>query len=153
MSDKKIRVELTEAEAREVLAHLREEDEACSRVDSVAEKISAALPPEYPEGQMAWVTDFCKKPGRTLSIRRGGVWASQVRESDGKVERWLNDHEVTKVEPLRVLADDEIAVKRPHFIPDALRGAIERLEDCSGFVSVPNWLHDVADALDAKAKS
>ena len=103
MSDKKIQVELTE-------------DEACSRVDSVAEKISAALPPEYPEGIVAWVTTADGKHFK--GIRGRESWYG-IKDDGLSIEIYdaANGTKlgVTKVEPLRVLADYEYA----YVIPDS----------------------------------
>ena len=106
-----------------------------------AKQIREALPPEYPEGTVAWVTDgtyryladFCKgkwRAGGTVVLHRTPI----------------------KVEPFRVLADDEIAVKRPEVTGDAMAGAAERLADLTGFTIIPEWLKYVAQRLYAEKK-
>lgn len=138
MSD--ITITLTEDEAREVLSFMVS--------NGVADKIRVALPPEYPEGTVAWVKD-ADRNGRDLGGLcewRGGQWYDS-----GKV-RVIGKHE--KVEPLRVLADDEIAVKRGFIQGWQFRADADALDKHHGHAdcSTSHWLRRIADALDAEAR-
>ena len=136
MSD--VTITLTEEEARDALSFMIEK--------SLAEKIRAALPPEYPAGTVAWVSTKAFTL-RQLSIFEDGKW----RTTEGSAISFPAES-ITKVEPLRVLADDEIAVKRPLVTGDAMAGAAERLADLTGFIIIPEWLKYVAQRLYAEQK-
>lgn len=113
----------------------------------IAKAIKAALPPEYAEGTVAWVTRRTR-PGvteRRLCVRaedaaRYGGWYL-----DPSKRVWFSDDSVEKVEPLRVLADDEIAVKRGDIDARHIRGDLEA-------DAVGAWLLSVADALEAEER-
>ena len=60
--------------------------------------------PNYADGTVAWVTD--RTGYRWISVRSNGDWQSR---SDAEHSGYVG---IVKVEPLRVLADDEIAIKR-----------------------------------------
>jgi hypothetical protein len=57
---------------------------------------------------------------------------------------------VVKVEPIRVLADDEIGVRRPGYAK-ALRDDAASIRRLHGSCEVAHWLDEVADALEAEA--
>ena len=103
MSEQKITLELTEAEAREIAGPAY-----CP--GWLKERAQAALPPEWAEGTVAWVT-LGDVTWRCIAARKDGRWITDSRP-DGSNPTWLSDVRVTKVEPIRTLADDEIAVKR-----------------------------------------
>ena len=146
MSDKKITVELTEDEAR-AFANIPLGDGYPDRVVTpIRDKVYAALLPEYPEGTVAFIT-VGDRGAQWIAVRRDGTWRSRM---SGDVT-W-DDREVTKVEPLRVLADDEIAVKRRGWTASEvniryLRESAHALPNSSAQV-----LDDFADALDAEVK-
>ena len=141
MSDKKIQVELTEEDARRFLGQLNPKGDVW--LNPVRWAIEAALPPEYPEGTVAWVTAGSGRARHKAYLRRGQWWTMSGDNSSDLQPIW-------KVEPLRVLADDEIAVKHPGSI--YLRPAADILER-RNFVTTADWVRSVADALDAEATS
>ena len=151
MSDKKITVELTEDEAR-AFADIPLGDGYPDRVVvPIRDKVYAALPPEYPEGTIAWVTRANERT-RWLAIFSYGQWHDGEGPNVGEA---LFD--VTKVEPLRVLADDEIAVKRQFGVFKAtpaedLRRAAKWLRDTKGWETTSEFIDRIAVALDAEAR-
>ena len=155
MSDKKIHVELTEDDARNLLTLIggspvkRDHSEA-------ADAIRAALPPEYVRGGLYrvqchgddplieppvgfWDGDAFLLPTATTPHTRAG-YARVQRES------------VRRVEPLRVLADDEIAVKRGRSDSTANYHAVARNARSGGFDLAAAVVARYADALDAEAR-
>ena len=147
MSDKKITVELTEDVAR---AFVRNGPAVHASIRPVVESVRAALPPEHPEGTVAWVTQ-AHGHTRWLAIFRYGQWHDGEGPNAGE-----GLFDVVKVEPLRVLADDEIAVKRQFGIfkvtPGDLRRAAKWLRDTKGWEVTPEFIDRIADALDAEAR-
>ena len=142
MSDNDIRISFTRDEVQTMVEGYRFPAE-------IRAKFEAALPPEYPEGTVAWVTTSHERrdtPDRTiLCAFRDGQW----RIGDTKV---VPVGDVHKVEPLRVLANDEIAVKRRGWTASEvniryLRESAHALPNSSAQV-----LDDFADALDAEVK-
>lgn len=107
--------------------------------------------PKYPEGTIAWVSGI---PRRCIAVRHDGAWRISMDGTGGVVVR--HDENVTKVEPLRVLGYDEIAVKRV----DAHSGELRDVAGCHAFDHDPLprlsskarlILDHYADALDAEA--
>lgn len=74
--------------------------------------------PACPDGTIAWVTGTDKM--RRLCLRRKDVWVARF-EPDGLVGSGIYDSSASKVEPLRVLGDDEIPVRRVDGNAEALR--------------------------------
>ena len=152
MSDKKITVELTEDEAR-AFANIPLGDGYPDRVVTpIRDKVYAALLPEYPEGTVAFIT-VGDRGAQWIAVRRDGTWRSRM---SGDVT-W-DDREVTKVEPLRVLADDEVAVKVARtatergFASEDVR-IMAREADGRELTCTAAGLRAFADALDAEATS
>ncbi|HEY9494677.1 MAG TPA: hypothetical protein VIR15_07485 [Intrasporangium sp.] len=149
MSDKKIQVELDEDVAREYVDRTKAHG---GPIADVREKIRAALPPEYPEGTVAWVT--YDDDVRYLGCRVDGGWTHSSEGADDLLDRW-----VKKVEPLRVLADDEVAVKVTRdpfdrgFSSTDVRIAADLVESQLGLSLTANGIRAFADALDAEATS
>lgn len=106
MSEQKITVALTEAQLRS-MHHL-----ALAAAEDCADVLGAALLPKYPVG-LYRVTSW--RGAGQLAFRTETDAAELWCVLDGKDTRGLMDSEVVKVEPLRVLADDEVAVKRVTF--------------------------------------
>lgn len=105
--------------------------------------------PEWPDGTYARV---CYGSGEDTSVSYvkmvGGEWCHANGLSSYELR-----HEVTKVEPLRVLADDEIAVKRQWVTCPASswRYEAKRCMDGSPVVSAAAGLCNAyADALEAE---
>ena len=143
MSDRKIQVELTEVEARALAG-----DGSNADWTTGAEKIRAALPPEYPEGTIAWVT--LPFGDRCVAVRFDGKWRT------GTGQPFYTT--VTNVEPLRVLADDEIAVKRVKYltghVSEPAAATFREYAEGKGSGYVYGQLAaNYADALDAEATS
>ena len=152
MTEKKITVELTEAEARELVRVGPADDDGRVNVFHARngiDKIAAALPPEYPEGTVAWVTEIhssAPEERRYLAVHIDGHWY------DGTSQTTIYD--ASQVEPLRVLADDEIAVRRDALkSPAAVRMLVRHLADCPRYHRIAqDILNAYADALEAEAK-
>ena len=98
---------------------------------------------------------------RTWSWRGDGLISMRTDASetpwcvlDGTVSRGLSDDEVTRVEPIHVLANDEIAVKRLESGRDAdtWRGIAQFLDGEGNFTRAA-LCRAYADALDAEAQS
>lgn len=138
MGEKKITVELTESDARAYVKRTVEADV----MERVNDAILAALPPEYPEGTVAWVTD--EDHWRGLCEMRDGAWWIAGRVSLAR--------SAAKVEPIRVLVEDEIAVKHHGGSPDIWREIAEQLRS-HGFYNVADLAFRYADALEAEALS
>ena len=137
MSEQKITLELTEAEAREIAGPAY-----CP--GWLKERAQAALPPEWAEGNVAFVTQE-GVGNRWIAVRRDGQWRANLTAGPTSyVSR------VTKVEPIRTLADDEIAVKRGWASPRDFRNDAARLDKVHGHseCSVSLLLRRIADALD-----
>lgn len=79
--------------------------------------------PEWPDGTIAWVSGVEPIQSRCIAVRYHGAWRITNQGVGGVVVR--RDENVTKVEPLRVLADDQIAVARLEADPVALRDLVE----------------------------
>lgn len=145
MTDK-ITVELDEEQIRGLLrAHERPTLHVTS---ATLAALKAALPPEWEEGTLAWVTDFTSQRKRFACERVDQRWriASTSEES---VAEWLNDSEVIKVEPIRVLKDDEVAVKNPSVNSTAIR-FVANLARKEYHWGTADWLEGVANALEAE---
>ena len=115
----------------------------------IYEAAEAALPPEWEEGTVAWVTN---RTGRCIARREGNEWATDW-SNDGSSTRTATDAEVTEVEPLRVLGDDEVGIRRPDpldFNARDVRGIAARLRSDRGLSVFPDWLEEFADALEAE---
>lgn len=145
MSDKTIRVELTEDEARAAAKVLNEDSPYNVHSGAAADKIRAALPPEYAEGTVARVTlghlTF-------FAERKGGEWVA----ANGTPFHGAP----SKVEPLRVLADDELAVNLgsglDRVTAEDLTRAAKWLRKEKGWINTPAFLERTADRLDAETK-
>lgn len=102
--------------------------------------------PTYPDGTYAAVTCANDFVTRSYFARRvNGEWVT----ADGR--GLCDDQDVTKVEPLRVLADDEIAVGIMPFTetPEKARRYAAELHDAQ--FGVASLLYRrIADALDAE---
>jgi hypothetical protein len=150
MSD--IQITLNRAQIREVVAAVRErigQGPVSQDLADVDQKLRAALPPEYPEGTIAWVTGVTGH--RTIAWREDGRWMTN-RDEGALATSYFPDHNVTKVEPLRVLADDEIAVKMPEgYSTSAMRYGADALES-TGNPRLAQWVRQVADAFEAEKK-
>lgn len=151
MSDKKISVELTEDEARELARFALDEDENQTwkpLIEDAGKKIRAALPPEPPEGTVAWLHFPDTVDGKGLAVRVGGQWAGAVWPNGNGYSHW--DDEGATVEPLRVLGADEFAVPRPNRNDISslhVRDVANRVDDFRPYTA--QWLRRVADALEA----
>jgi hypothetical protein len=117
--------------------------------EAMQEIIAAALPPEWAEGTLARVHYGTADDGRpafvTFAEWRGGEW----KHANGLGSHELR-HFVTKVEPIRTLPADRIAVPRP---PDdwdvpSLRHEARNQRDRHNR-NLAGWLESVADALEA----
>ena len=164
MSDKiQVPLEFHNRHHVEVFAHfLRREarERPDAGLDFVAEQVEAALPPEYVRGEPYRIQCKGDDPAALPPV---GFWDGSAfivptftPGSVGGYRRALAD-DVTKVEPLRVLADDEIAVKRPSpgdFNATDVRIAARRLRENAAYTYIPAWMEThLADALDAEATS
>lgn len=113
---------------------------------SLREKARAALPTEYPDGTIAWVTSTTAHT--YLSVRDGGRWRHGL---GGGVT--LLDPSVSRVEPIRVLADDEIAVKRRQGITAMVWRNFAKDHRDEGLNATADLCEAYADALEAEARS
>jgi len=158
MSDKKIAVELTEAQWRMVVAQAWEAAMITGDTADAVRAITRALPPEYPEGMQADVTTG-RRPesgfGVTTvhlgAVRRGGKWVTALN-ADGRGRGQLAEEMVVKVEPIRVLADDEIAVKRQAISDADLWREMSDSQSLGKNPAAAQIARDYADALDAEAQ-
>lgn len=102
--------------------------------------------PEFPDGTVAWVD--VKPNWHQVMIRANGKWRSDP-DAGG-----VYDDQVTKVEPLRVLANDEIAIKRIDRLDDDgaedNRNYARHLKGC-GHTVAADLVSAYADACDAEA--
>lgn len=108
--------------------------------------------PEYADGTIAWVTTEVPSPGRVTTVRHlaqrnDGEW--RIRPENPSDILPLHEASVTRVEPLRVLGDDEIAVKRPSYGAASIRAHLLEKPHLCPVANVIAGL--VADALDAEA--
>lgn len=86
----------------------RVEGSTPAAVNAVTPRPSVPTPaPDWPEGTIAWVRGA---ETEWLLQRRGGRWFDG--SGDGAIS--YGDYNVTAVRPLRILGDDEVAVKRGH---------------------------------------
>lgn len=119
MDDDKVTIELSREEAR-LIAH---GSGLVGPFHVVAEQCRAALLPEHPEGTLAWVTAGTGHARHLACLEDGKWWVC------GKRHTGLSP--IHRVEPLRILGDDEIAIKRP---PSSLqhvwRSNAEHARDC-----------------------
>lgn len=150
MSERKITVELTEAQLISLVHHVGDPeqfDPTPGDTEDAIEVLRAAMPPEYADGDLAWVTAGSGHV-RSTAFYRGGKW-------------WIIGGSVTsdlepvhKVEPLRILGDDELAVKPPQtWTPAGLREIADDL--AAGRVNRPlhylaRFLRGTADAMEAQ---
>jgi len=102
---------------------------------------------EWANGTVAWVTSGGTYKQTHLCERKDGSWVSTLGQ-DGKVFAFVDEKYVQHVEPLRVLADDEIAIKRPDVGGTARNWRNHRTEVMAADVSVLCWAY--ADALEAE---
>lgn len=95
--------------------------------------------PEYPDGTIAWVD--VKPNWHQVMVRSRGKWRSNPDASG------VHDEAVTKVEPLRVLSDDEIPLPRSTFAGMTWEDASKRAG--MHVVGSPNYniWSAIADAL------
>lgn len=100
--------------------------------------VKEALPPEYPDGTIAWVTTPWSK---YLLFRENGHWA--IRKGG---EIYVSDKDVQKVEVLTVAKRGEIVVRRPDVSSGGLENAAEALAR-DYYHSTAHWLRDVAEAV------
>ena len=107
--------------------------------------VSRPIPPEWPDGTIAWVTD--RRGRRYISVRDGGRWCDS--DSDSECINVL-DSEVTRVEPLRVLAADEVAVKR---VDDSNPAEWRNRHMCYPDDDVASLCRAYAEALEAGGES
>lgn len=111
----------------------------------VRDRLKAALPPEWEEGTLARITT--QYDGTYLAEFREGKWVVG-RMYEWQKDQWFEPHAVTNVEPIRVLKDDEVAVKR--FRANRyIRGDISAIE-AQGYLTAAAILRDYADALEAE---
>lgn len=107
---------------------------------AVQEVVRAALPPEYPDGTIAWVTS-----GLTgvpwLCVRDGGAWRRAWGESVV-----ITDFRVVKVEVIPVAGEGEMVVPRPERSAGTLRSSADVLEENYQFRTA-EFLREVADRL------
>jgi hypothetical protein len=151
-AEQKITVELTEDMLRAVVMRLTVVggfDPTPGDTSDAIHILRAALPPEYVRGALYRVDG---RPGFFDGCRF--VCASE-KMSDNHTAGYfcLEPDQVRSVEPLRVLADDEIAVKRLDSDRDA--GTWRDIADCvvrDGNHTRAALCHAYADALDAEAK-
>lgn len=83
--------------------------EGSMAVAALREYVAANPAPEWPEGTIAWVR-LLGQPTEFLRQRREGVWFDGSGEGTGAA--YVRDSAVISVCPLRILGDDEVAVKR-----------------------------------------
>lgn len=151
MSDKvaidKVTIELNREEVSDWLDFDAGEDISVFRLlDGVAAKIKSALPPKvkYAEGTLAWVTAGTGHARHLACLEDGRWWVC------GKRHTGLSP--IHKIEPLRILGDDEIAISPPSPSPSVWRSNAKHALDCNNVHTGAAGLCDlVADALEAKA--
>ena len=158
-AERKVTVDLTEAEARALYQHLVDTPHLTSALSEAGVAIRAALPSEHPEGMRADVTtggsvsyDFGVTTVHLGAVRRDGKWVKAVN-ADGRAVGHLAEDMVVKVEPIRVLADDEIAVKRSNHDGCANWRNIAHSVSVAGYGLAAGRCDAYADALDAEAQS
>jgi hypothetical protein len=137
MSEQKITVELTEGTAK----FYAQQWDWCDAAGEVAEACRAALSPKYPEGTFAVVEPSPRE--RYFARWDGAHWCT----ADGHVIT----HSDVKVEPIRTLADDEIAVRTGLVHEVDLRQAAKWLHRKKGWTETPDLLTRMANALAAEA--
>ena len=152
MSDT-IQVELTKDVARKFLREVSLDRDIW--LEDVRAAVESALPPEYPEGTVTWVTHRTIKTYRRLAHMHNGRWTFDHDETG--VDHSLAAGDILKVEPLRVLADDEIAVKRVRYLDGSAKEPRARVfrehAEGAGAGYVHGQLaHAYADALEAEKK-
>ena len=140
MSDT-IQVELPKEVARRFLRDVTGTDVWLKDVRAAVE---SALPPEYPEGTVA---DLVWDDGARRRVWWTGEFWSYLGSNDNP--GWEEGY---RVEPLRVLADDEIAVKRSKNDFAADYRAVARNARQGGFYMAAATADRYADALDAEKK-
>ena len=141
-----ITITLTEAEAREYLTVVRPRGN--NPLALMQRKVADALPPVYAEGTVARVYFGAgESEGVSFAEWRDGEW----KYANG-VGLWATRNSVTRVEPIRVLADNEIAMTRDVAAED-LRHAEDVLNQHGTFPNTCEWLLDVANRLDAADKA
>lgn len=104
------------AEAERVIGDYYNERNMPKTAKAHYELADAFDPPklEYADGTVAWVTSGETYKQTHLCERKDGSWVSTLGQ-DGKVFAFVDEKYVQHVEPLRVLADDEIALPRAAF--------------------------------------
>ena len=120
------------------------------------ERINKLDPPKstYPEGTIAWVTyaDAISRPYQALARYDADENEWVMERTHNRAACTVTGDNVTKVEPLRVLGDDEIAIPRVPFTntPKAARHYAGVLQG-SGFGVAALAFNRIADARDAEA--
>jgi len=131
-------------------------DDAVAALKEFADELDPPKP-EYPDGTVAWVTSgrFAPsyKPQTHLCQRQAGDWVSTTT-ADGSCLAMVDEKHVIKVEPLRVLAEGEIAIDRAAFgvitTPSGARQMALDIEDDYNATAAAPWLA-YSDALKAEA--
>lgn len=103
--------------------------------------LRAALPPEWEEGAFAKVW-FDGEDDTDKHVVFAQWVNGEWRHANGLGSFELRNN-VTKVEPIRVLKDDEVAVRQPPIHPDDFRRAASILEDAY-FLGLAGWLREYA---------
>lgn len=110
----------------------------------------AAKPPQYPDGLYQFTPK--KQPSSMAIFKRR--YAQEWRNADGE-RGYAPDLDVFDVTLLRVLGDDEIAVKRVRGFDDVdiVRSYAEHIAECSpnGHYSAVKLISHYADGLDAES--
>lgn len=112
----------------------------CYRAEDVKKAVKKALPPEYPEGTIAWVTSTTGVAW--LSVRGEGRWGS----ASGGRGVTAHDRDVAKVEVLQVAGAGEIVVPDPSLSRIKLREAARTLDENYQY-TVGEFLRSVANRL------
>lgn len=113
----------------------------------VRDRLKAALPPEWEEGQMAVVRYWGADEDdlrRVFAKWHNGEWTFANGLSSNELR-----NNVTNVEPIRVLKDDEVAVKRPNLNSNSLR-SVASLAKNEYYWETAAWLESVAGILEAE---
>ena len=130
MSDITLTIKVDEEKARDFAKRAWR---SASALD-VSLAVAAALPPEYPEGTIAWVSWPGSLDGSGLAVYVDGQWAGAVYANGKGYSHW--DTEGATIRPLRVLADDEYA----YVIPDSPKMLCETL--CVAQARIGNSSYD-----------
>lgn len=115
-----------------------------TRAEDVNRAVKKALPVEYPDGTIAWVTDADDDADEVLlAVRYAGAWRRSATRGGVIV---IRDRDVTKVEVIPVAGEDEIVVPEPSVSKVKLLDGAAVL-DRNYFYSVGEFLRSVANRL------